>query len=49
MELEQAARLDGPARDTLHALYEKARYSGEACEKDDYLIAKAAAATLRKT
>lgn len=47
-ELEQAGALKGEARDKLHALYEKARYSGEACDKPDYLAAKAAAQALRK-
>ena len=46
-ELERAACLEGPARDTLHTLYEKARYSGAACDKADYLSAKAAAQQLR--
>ena len=47
-ELELAAALDGPERDTLHSLYVKARYSGAACEKSDYLAAKSAVQALRK-
>lgn len=47
-ELERAAALEGAAKDTLHALYEKARYSGETCDKSDYLAAKSAANLLKK-
>lgn len=48
-ELEQAAALrESEARRTLHTLYEKARYSGAACSRADYLAAKAAAQQLRK-
>lgn len=47
-ELERAAGLQGPARERLHGLYEKARYSGESCEKEDYLAAKTAINTLKK-
>lgn len=47
-ELEQAAGLEGSARDMLHALYEKARYSGNSCEKSDFLEAKSAAQQLKR-
>lgn len=47
-ELEQAAGLRGTARQTLHGLYEKARYSAASCEKEDYLAAKTAIHTLKK-
>ena len=47
-ELEQAAALEGPDRDALHALYEKARYSQADCGKEDYQQAKLAAQRLKK-
>ena len=47
-ELEQAASLEGSDRQTLHMLYEKARYANTACDKSDYLSARAAAQRLKK-
>ena len=47
-ELEQAAALEGPDRDALHVLYEKARYSQADCGKEDYQQAKLAVQRLKK-
>ena len=48
-QLEQAAGLpEGEALDTLHTLYEKARYGSEACSRADEAAVKAAIRRLRR-